>query len=190
MPFTPIHMGVGLAAKAAGGRRFSLLVFGVAQVAMDIEPLVGILRGSAVLHGWTHTWAGATLIGLLVWLLAPALCAPLLRRWNRGLRDGRLARFASDAPIDRLSAATGAFLGTFSHVALDSLMHADMAPWRPWADGNALLGLLPGGTLEAACLVAGLVGAAVLAAAPPAQARTPPGADPERMPSASSRSKP
>lgn len=55
MPFTPFHMGAGLALKAVAGRHFSVLTFGIAQVAMDIEPLVGMLRGAAVLHGPTHT---------------------------------------------------------------------------------------------------------------------------------------
>ncbi|MCB1770876.1 MAG: hypothetical protein KDJ31_14465 [Candidatus Competibacteraceae bacterium] len=42
MPFTPLHRGPGLAIKALAGRRFSLLTFGIAQVAMDIEPLIGL----------------------------------------------------------------------------------------------------------------------------------------------------
>jgi hypothetical protein len=37
-------MGPGLALKAAGGRRFSLLIFGFAQVLIDVEPLVRIVR--------------------------------------------------------------------------------------------------------------------------------------------------
>ena len=44
MPFTPIHLGPGLAFKAIGGRHFSLMVFGGAQVLMDLEPLIGILQ--------------------------------------------------------------------------------------------------------------------------------------------------
>jgi hypothetical protein len=38
MPFTPLHMGPGLAIKALAGHRFSILTFGIAQVAMDVEP--------------------------------------------------------------------------------------------------------------------------------------------------------
>ena len=57
MPFTPFHMGAGLALKAMAGRHFSVLTFGMAQAAMDLEPLVGMLRGAAVLHGpRTPTW--------------------------------------------------------------------------------------------------------------------------------------
>ena len=63
MPFTPIHLGPGLAFKALGGRHFSFMVFGGAQVLMDLEPLIGILQDRDVLHGVTHTWLGALVIG-------------------------------------------------------------------------------------------------------------------------------
>ena len=46
-------MGPGLAIKAVTGRHLSLLVFGVSQVVIDVEPLVRIIRGDAVLHGFT-----------------------------------------------------------------------------------------------------------------------------------------
>jgi hypothetical protein len=46
VPFTPFHMGPGLAIKAVTGRHLSLLVFGVSQVVIDVEPLVRIIRGS------------------------------------------------------------------------------------------------------------------------------------------------
>jgi biotin transporter BioY len=66
MPATPLHMGAGLAIKALAGRHFSVLAFGVAQVAMDIEPLVGIISGADVLHGPTHTYLGAFVIAVVV----------------------------------------------------------------------------------------------------------------------------
>src|SRR5205807_4798279 len=74
MPFTLFHMGPGLAVKAVCGRHFSLTVFGFSQVAMDIEPLVRILRGDHILHGWTHTYAGATLIALVSLLVGRPVC--------------------------------------------------------------------------------------------------------------------
>jgi hypothetical protein len=64
MPVTPLHMGPALAAKALCGRHFSLLVFGFSQVVIDLEPLIRIQRDDAVLHGFTHTYLGATLLGL------------------------------------------------------------------------------------------------------------------------------
>lgn len=152
-------MGPALVIKAAGGRHFSVLVFGIAQVAMDIEPLIGIIKGWDVLHGWTHTVLGATLIGIAVFFLAPPLCNWILRRWNRELEYHKLHWLRSPEPVTRLAAASGAFVGTWSHVFLDGLMHADMLPLRPWSADNALLGLMSIDGLYLACFISGLIGA-------------------------------
>ncbi len=42
MPFTPFHMGPGLLIKAVLQGAFSLMVFGWAQIVMDIQPLVTV----------------------------------------------------------------------------------------------------------------------------------------------------
>jgi hypothetical protein len=75
-------MGPGLVLKALAGRHFSLMVFGFSQVAIDIEPLVRIIRGDAVLHGFTHTYLGATLIALVSALVGRPVCQFLLRYWD------------------------------------------------------------------------------------------------------------
>ena len=62
MPFTPLHMGPGLLIKAILQGSFSLMVFGWTQIIMDIQPLVVILTGSGHLHGFSHTYMGATLL--------------------------------------------------------------------------------------------------------------------------------
>ena len=160
MPFTPLHMGPGMAVKAIAGERFSLTMFGVAQIAMDIEPLVGIIRGSPELHGWTHTYVAATLIGAAVLLLARPLCVRIVRWWNAELRRHRLDRLASSDGIGWGAAAAGVFIGTWSHVALDSIMHLDMAPLRPFAAGNRLLLATDVDSLYLACLAAGVAGLA------------------------------
>ena len=61
--------------------------------------------------------------------------------------------------VSWMSAGMGAFLGTFSHVFLDALMHSDMRPWAPFGDANGLLGLVPIGSLHLACVVLGAIGA-------------------------------
>jgi hypothetical protein len=158
MPFTPFHMGPGLALKAVSGRYFSVLVFGIAQVAMDIEPLIGIVRGSEILHGRTHSYVGATMIGLLVMFLAPPLCRLILSAWNDDLEHRGLSWLRSGDGIGRLSAATGAFFGTYSHVALDSMMHWDVDPYWPWSTSNPLRGLISVNSLYILCVVMGFAG--------------------------------
>ncbi|HUQ29278.1 MAG TPA: hypothetical protein VM051_11845 [Usitatibacter sp.] len=157
MPFTPLHMGPGMAVKAIAGKRFSLTMFGVAQIAMDIEPLVGMIRGSPELHGWTHTYVGATLIGAAVLLFARPLCMRLVGWWNAELVRHGIAWLSSPGGITWGAAAAGAFVGTWSHVALDSVMHLDMVPGRPFAEGNALLLAVGVDTLNLACVAAGAI---------------------------------
>ena len=45
VPFTPFHMGSGIAIKAVLQGSFSLLVFGWTQIVMDIQPLIVLLSG-------------------------------------------------------------------------------------------------------------------------------------------------
>jgi len=78
--------------------------------------------------------------GIAVLLLARPLCNWILHRWNLELEYHKLHWLRSPEPITRTAAATGAFIGTYSHVLLDSIMHADMLPLRPLTADNALLG--------------------------------------------------
>lgn len=162
MPFTPFHMGVGLAAKAVAGRHFSVMTFGIAQVAMDIEPLIGMVRQSAVLHGPTHTYLGAVPIALAVAAVAPWLCRPLLARWNAEVRHYRMPwLLEEEAPWKPHVVVLSALAGTFSHVLLDSVMHLDIRPWAPWSDGNGLYNIIALSTLHLLCtagIVAGALG--------------------------------
>ena len=159
MPFTPLHMGPGLLIKAVAGRNFSLLTFGVAQIVMDIEPLVGIIRDSEVLHGYTHTYLAALVIVPIVVLIAPILGRPILRRWNRELSYYHLDCLVSPESWAHLPVIMGAFSGTLFHIVLDSIMHADIRPLVPWSNSNVLLDLVSIDALNQGCLVAGVVGA-------------------------------
>jgi hypothetical protein len=152
MPFTPFHLGPGAVFKAIGGRHFSFMVFGGAQVLIDIEPGLGLVYGWPVLHGWTHTVAGALAIGAVAGAIGRPISEYALR----------LARIAHP-PFTWTASFAGAFVGTFSHVALDALMHADIAPLRPFADGNPWLGLVSMEAVYRGCLVAAVVGGAIVA---------------------------
>ena len=159
MPITPLHMGPGLVFKGALGRRMSVVSFGLSQVAIDIEPLLAIVFGWPVLHGWTHTYLGATLIASIVTALARGPSLWIVHRWNQELRYHKLDRFQSPDTLTWGQVAAGAFVGTYSHVAIDSLMHPDMRPIAPFSPVNALLGLASYDAISLACgilLVAGI----------------------------------
>lgn len=151
MPLTPFHLGPGLAFKAIGGHRFSFLVFAGAQVLMDIEPLIGILQNKPILHGYTHTLLGALIIGTFAGIAGKPISSFALRL---------LA--IPHKPYTWLASFAGAYIGTFSHILLDAIMHADMSPWWPIASGNQLLHVIRVVQLHIACLVAGIVGYIVI----------------------------
>ena len=75
-------MGPACAVKAIAGDSFSLLVFGFSQVAMDIQPLVHLLRGEGILHGFSHTYLGGTIIAILTLLIGKPICQLLLDQWT------------------------------------------------------------------------------------------------------------
>ncbi|MCP5149917.1 MAG: DUF4184 family protein [Chromatiales bacterium] len=153
MPFTPLHLGPGLAIKLVLRDRFSVVVFAGAQVAMDVEPLVRMLRGDAVVHGPSHTYLGALLVGVASMLIGKVAYGPIARTWN--------ARAAPALPtaVGWAAAGSGAFLGTTSHVLLDSLMHGDMQPFAPLTDANTLLLAISIESLHLLCIGLGAVGA-------------------------------
>ena len=120
MPFTPFHMGPGIAVKALLQGSFSLMVFGWAQIVMDIQPLLVMISGEGHVHGFSHTYVGATLLSIF--------------------------------------SALSAFIGTYSHVLLDSTMHVDVEPLFPFTTDNLLLGLVSVNSLHMFCLYSALVG--------------------------------
>jgi hypothetical protein len=151
MPFTPFHLGPGAAFKAIGGTRFSFMVFGGSQVLMDIEPLVVIIQDRAVLHGPSHTVLGALVIGLIAGVTGrPA--TEMVLRWLK----------ITHHPLTWTVSFVSAFVGTFSHIGLDAIIHKDMAPLWPFAPGNGWLGLISVGSLHLLCLAAGIVGVLVM----------------------------
>lgn len=158
MPFTPFHMGAALIVKPAARQHFSLIAFGFAQIAMDIEPLLGMILGWETLHGWTHTVVGALLIALPVALLSPFAIAPIVRRANRELQHYRLAWLVQPEQPSRGAVWSGVLVGTLSHVLLDSLMHSDMRPLAPFSDANPLLYAIGVDRVYALCVFVGIVG--------------------------------
>lgn len=151
MPFTPFHMGPALVVKALAQRRFSLMVFGWSQIIMDLQPLYVLLTGHGHLHGFTHTLIGAALLGV---------CAAVSGKYA-GTWGLRLLREARHLPITWPVAFLSAFIGTFSHVIIDSIMHVDLQPFYPFSEDSPLYRLIGIDSLHWWCLGAALAGSAL-----------------------------
>ena len=158
MPFTPFHMGAALVFKPALDRRISVITFGIAQVAMDIEPGIRMAIGSDVLHGPTHTIWGALIIAFLVMLISPGICNGLLAKWNKEANNYKRPGLVHTGAVSKTAVITGAFFGTLSHVLLDSLMHHDIHPLNPFSQANPFVGLISHDGVYQACAVAGVLG--------------------------------
>jgi membrane-bound metal-dependent hydrolase YbcI (DUF457 family) len=127
------------------------MIFGGSQVLMDVEPLVHMIRGDAVLHGISHTVAGAFVIAIVSAVVGRPICGALLARSR-----------IMDRPISWPVAWVSALVGTYSHILLDAIMHSDMTPLWPFAYGNPLLGIISVTALHVLCVACGVVGGLVV----------------------------
>ena len=152
MPFTPLHMGPGILIKALLQGSFSLMVFGWAQIVMDIQPLVVLITGEGHLHGFSHTYIGATLLGTFSVLSGKYLSEIALKIFG-------ISKKQNPIKISWSVAVISAFIGTYSHVALDAIMHGDVQPYYPIYPGNGLFGILSVADLHWLCLYTAVVGA-------------------------------
>ena len=60
------------------------------------------------------------------------------------------------------AAIAGAFVGTYSHTFLDSIMHSDMQPFAPLSGANGLLHVISVGGLHRLCVLCGAFGALLM----------------------------
>lgn len=150
MPFTPFHMGPGIVVKAILQGSFSLMVFGWAQIVMDVQPLLVMISGEGHLHGFSHTYVGATLLAIFSALTGKYVS-------EIGLFVFRLNK-QWQVKIAWWVSFLSAFIGTFSHVFLDSIMHTDVEAFFPFTTENSFIGLISVQALHQACLYSALVG--------------------------------
>jgi len=163
MPFTPLHMGPALFIKPFTGPRFSLMAYGLAQIAMDIEPLIQMIRADERHHRFTHNFLAALAIGVLVAVLMRQPSEKLLRLYSRLLAHFRLGWLGEGTSISFRTMLMSALVGTLGHVMLDGLIHGDMQPFAPFMAGNPLLlqnGAAGWVAVHLFCKATGLVGAA------------------------------
>ena len=164
MPITPFHMGPALAVKAVAPRHFSFLIFGMTQAVIDSEPAFHLLRGDWPMHRFFHTYLGATAIAMLTVIAGRPLLEWVARLWNRLFAPSAESVFRIEPRIPLAAAVSGALIGGYSHVLLDSILYSDVRPFAPLSDGNALFRLTTASSLILGCVALGALGCAALAA--------------------------
>ena len=150
MPFTPYHVGPGIAAKAILQDHFSLVIFSATQVVMDLQPLVVMLTGRGEVHGATHTLLGAAVLGV-----ASALAFRYPTQWFLNLF---LPRNRLKVSISWRTAFLSALAGTFSHALIDALIYPDVEPLWPLTTANPLRFGITTPQMITFCWVSGVIG--------------------------------
>ncbi|MCS7386522.1 MAG: hydrolase [archaeon GB-1867-005] len=125
MPFTPLHLGPGLALGLAFKKRMHAPTFIIANVIIDIEPfLILVLRLRYPLHGYMHTLIAAILLGLALGYIMFALDKLLNSLWKALL-------LIPEKPLSLKSFSLAGISGTLLHVLLDSPLYSDIKPLYP-----------------------------------------------------------
>ena len=154
MPITPVHFGPGAAIHVLAPRHVSFLAFCAANVLIDVEPLYFIVTGQYPVHRFFHTYVGASLIVVATFALFVSAGWFAARFWLPNLFGWR--------ELGRWPVVVGAAAGSYSHVALDSVMHPDITPFAPFSNANPFLEAVSLSTLHWSCVATGLAALCVL----------------------------
>ena len=145
MPFTPFHLGPALLFGLLFFSLFDLFSLLVSSVIVDIEPFYNLYmyRPGARLHGFLHTYLGATLLSIPL-----SLILYLIRDYTEKLLEVfKLKQRSSFRKI----LFTNIF-GTYFHIFLDSFLYTDIRPFFP-LQTNPLLYVVSSSTVYMFCTV-------------------------------------
>lgn len=134
LPFTPFHLGPALLFGLAFLSVFDLPTLLLASVISDIEPFCVVFFNVTgyPLHGFFHSYLGASILAFLVLLII----YPFRHMLNRITEAFSIPQKQSFKKTLFTS-----FVGVYSHVLLDSFLYIEMMPFYP-LQGNPFIHVL------------------------------------------------
>ena len=126
---------------------------------MDLQPLLVMVVGRGTLHGISHTVIGATVIAVFSAVTGKYLSEYVFVWLDKDFTEFQKSIFDLPKFISYKVAFLSAFIGAYSHILLDSVMHSDLRPLFPISDNNALLNLASYEQVNKICIYSGIVGA-------------------------------
>ena len=143
MPFTPFHWGPALLIGFIFFCFFDLFSLLISSVIVDVESFYNLYRPGVRLHGFLHTYLGATLLSM------PLSIILYLGRDYTGklLEIFKLKQKSSFKKI----LFTNIF-GTYFHIFLDSFLYTDIRPFFP-LQTNPLLYMISSSAIYMFCTV-------------------------------------
>ena len=159
MPITPFHLLAIIPIKTIAPKHFSWSVFALTNIIIDLEPITLYLITLEPRHLFFHTIIGATLIAIFCAIFGKRWCEIAIGIWNEDSNGKPQTKWlTSEETISNISAWSGALVGAWSHLLLDSFMHADIKPLSPFSNKNQLLGLVDLPSLHIYCISFALLG--------------------------------
>ena len=125
MPLTPFHLGPAFLIGIIFHRQINLASILLASTTIDIRAVYCFFFSDCHLHGPLHTYLGATVFAIIIIIIIYAGKNKLKKISNK---------FKLEQSYSLKSIIIGAFIGTWSHVFLDSFMHFDITPFWPIVD--------------------------------------------------------
>jgi hypothetical protein len=151
MPFTPFHLGPALGLGLPLRKYIHAPTFILANVAVDIEPLLVVLLGlNYLLHGYLHTFLLSFFFGLAI-----GFAMFYLEKFLHPLYKTLLLTPNGTLGLKSFMVA-GAF-GALLHVLFDSPLYAEMHPFFPITT-NPLYGSVSSADVYSACVWLGILG--------------------------------
>lgn len=149
MPFTPYHFGPALLLGMLLIPFVDLSAILIASVILDLEPLAVLMFNLPFpLHGVFHTYLAASIVAILL----------ALTLWPfRGVLNTVVSAFGVHQKSTFRSLLLASFIGTYSHIFLDSFLYAEMNPFYPLLR-NPFVGLIQGQVIYNLCVLSGLFG--------------------------------
>ena len=125
MPFTPFHLGPALCLGIPMRKYIHAPTFILANVILDIEPLVVLFLGLHYpLHGYLHTFIAAIGVGAAFGLVMFLLERPMHPLYKRLLLEPQ-------ATLKKSQFIIAGVLGTILHVLFDAPLYWDIKPFYP-----------------------------------------------------------
>ena len=127
MPVTPLHIGIPGLISFYYPKRVDILSAVIGSVIIDLDFILFLLIGTPI-HGYLHTFLGATIISIFIIIILKLSQKQTIKikKW-----------FKWEGKSNLKSISIGAFIGTYSHIILDSLIYNEINPFYP-IEGNPL----------------------------------------------------
>lgn len=144
-------------------RWFSFRAFCFANVLIDMEALYRIPFMMHPIHDWMHTFLLGLILPLVFWLpVGKPFCLWVSRWWNKLAIGTSFEKVHIPNEIKLWPATIGLVIGGLSHVFLDSIMHSDIAPLRPFSQINPFFNLIGLSSLHYLLTAGGIIGVSLM----------------------------